>query len=590
MKVVVRQHRTVRTSNPSVEPTNVNAFHASIASRRAKEAQELAEEARLRRAMEKERARREQDEDAQRRRLAAKNFLEDRSARHIQRTYREWAATHLTSRHSKAGKSEVERIRSVARYAQTWLKKTAGGRFVARLRGRKHPQEWLRIVRAVSQIQRCWRHHAARGGVQRKRAARKQWFAAVRENEAKIFAAFQIQLWFRSLRARRKVTDVRTTYQRQYCVLIQRWVRKVQHKSRKIEEVKRALTRRSQAATKIQAAWRGYQGRLTAVVLRLKRKINKMRAREKKAAESIQRVGRGYIGRHCQSRSLVQKVKEATRNRATRPTVVCNVDALREGIERKRDDEHRAWMSSLESELNKAQEDSRTTYLEVCVEQQRQQICAAHTHQIKLRDVELARGGESLLRSQELKLLMRVRAAKLIQRVWRRWWVSATPSERTRFEYHRARLQGEHFEKKRRAAEELARRTKLRQENDLGKDARTLKEEALHELASTAPVAEYAQSIREEDDRVALSRRVKRLEDARATQQHLESVPLRTIRVGGTTSFKTVKQQRSKIANAREPHAGSPEAVGSDHLRTEQNSHVTASSHADNSPQPREPS
>jgi hypothetical protein len=455
--------------------------------------------------------------------------------------------------------------RAVVRCAQKWLKFCLKRLLLFRLSGRGGNESRLRVERNIRMVQRCWRSKLARRRADQLRSFRTETEQRITVAEAKHRAARRIQGAYRCFQARRDVVArSRDRYWRPV-VHIQRWFR--WHVGRRAKAGQRAqgMYYQTRAAVAIQRVWRGYLGRLRAVMLRLKQKVNAMRAKESSRSVAIQRIAKGYQTRRALAKATSSNSAMLRSNiissLATRPPPTpatrlppqpaseiykakalqqaASVEALRD---RERDEHH----------------------IPVAVESQAARHRQEYTRLVPL-EVRRERAAEMDRRDVELTTLQRHRAARTIQKFFRRWKRLCTAEAAGRraiasMSYERTMIQ-----KRGAKAAQTTDQQKLRAINDLGSDARSLAEQSRVEAQELeAHVIRHHPTLassREPDTRAADAQEVKKREVQLHHEQHTDIASLRALPTFLTQRQRKLAVQQRGEAQDVERIAAAPEAA-----------------------------
>ena len=477
----------------------------------------------------------------------------------VRTIWRAWSDYRMT--HPRQGRRKhrtveqelyVAKCRKYRRFANRWLNRTAAQRLIARLtdphsRRRLDYQTVLNAVRCVQRSWRCYSGKLQRARLTQLRLAEKD---AVRSFERRYFATVAIQQWFRNFLAHRKMGIQRSTQYTGHILVIQRWGRKMLHHKKNLLSVLSDSRRRQFAATRIQAAWRGHTSRLTVAVLRLKRKIARMRQREQKAAMTMQRVGRGLNHRRGLGKWRVEKKLEALKLPPS--AIQASEDVIRQGtssqmlLDLKNSNKYRRF-DGRQEEMKGVEVRDRDLYLEMVVSEEAKNVADRYSHNHSVRKVEIAVAHERFRRQEELTQLRAERAAKAIQRRFRRWIRSMNDDRRNRLQYYRAELQYQHYLSKEKALEEQIRREKLRLENDNAKTAREEREALRAEIEEEQDLLAESEPMymRDAPEREEAARQLRQMESELHYAMRKDGDWLRSeYENSGVRTFRTVKEKR----------------------------------------------
>jgi hypothetical protein len=198
-------------------------------------------------------------------------------------------------------------------------------------------------------------------------------------------------------------------------------------------------------------------------------------------------------------------------------------------------------------EVERLREHERETqHIPLAVQIPSQRIREEALQRLDPHRVRMERADETHLRELELGALQRLRAAKTIQRAFRRWKYLMTVAARRTAHY------AAHDYRKRRFAQKEAARAKeeegarLRKLNDLGREARELKVAAKRELAEIEPtVRTYVpeDEVRDPIIRTEKSKEIKTKEDLLMRQVTIDQAQQRH---APAQTFLTLKQKRQQ--------------------------------------------
>ncbi|KAJ9464305.1 hypothetical protein DIPPA_02504 [Diplonema papillatum] len=185
------------------------------------------------------------------------------------------------------------------KFAVRWLGRTEGSRsLVKRTKG-----ELDAIAGSVEKLQKAWRLVSAQAEARSRRARLAGLWAEKLREERLHYAAVTVQLLFRRARARALVRGLRLGIRTAAADALRGWWRARARRLRALARWRAAVAGHARAATRIQTAWRGYQGRLRAADCRLRRRIDNLRREEANAALRIQTRFRALLAkRRCQRR------------------------------------------------------------------------------------------------------------------------------------------------------------------------------------------------------------------------------------------------------------------------------------------------
>lgn len=448
--------------------------------------------------------------------------------------------------------------RAVVRCARKWLKFCLKRLLLFRLSGRGGHEGRVRVERNIRMIQRCWRSKLARRRANQLRSFREETDQRIVVAESRHCAARRIQGAFRCFKARREVAyRSRDRYWRPV-VFIQRWLR--WHVGRRAKAGLRAqgMYYQTRAAVAIQRVWRGYLGRLRAVMIRLKQKVNAMRVKETSRSVAIQRIAKGYQTRRSLAKATTTNSATLRSNiiasLATRPpptpatplppqpaSEIYKAKALQQA-------------ASVEALRNREREEH---HIPVAVETQAARHRQEYTRLVPL-EVRRERAAEMDRREIELKTLQRHRAARTIQKFFRRWKRLCTAEAAGRrailsMSYERTIIQQRGTN-----AVRATEQQRLRALNDLGSNARLLAQESRSEAQELESlVTRHLPTLsasRQPETRAADAQDVKTLEAQLYEQQHTDTASLRAL-----PTFLT-QRQRKLVTQQRgdQPHEGVP--------------------------------
>jgi hypothetical protein len=247
-------------------------------------------------------------------------------ARIIQQHYRRWRANNkamLDMKRAHEQKEGVSRAKSVVNFAQKWLHRTAGKRFVARMHTQANFQS---IEAAVRTIQKAWKAHFARSVRRRLEGQRTALANALALPERRAYATLTIQTWYRRRCAVWELRTLRRLRYLHHCITIQRWVRGVFHlRKSKLSERQRERAREI-AAIRIQRMWRRAAGRFFLSMKRFQVKVSSLRQQELSMVRSIQQHGRAYVLRRrmgvFRAKQIADRKRQHNNVRTEPPTVL----------------------------------------------------------------------------------------------------------------------------------------------------------------------------------------------------------------------------------------------------------------------------
>eukprot|EP01062_Namystynia_karyoxenos_P083569 TRINITY_DN9633_c0_g1_i1.p1 TRINITY_DN9633_c0_g1~~TRINITY_DN9633_c0_g1_i1.p1 ORF type:complete len:1225 (+),score=315.75 TRINITY_DN9633_c0_g1_i1:84-3677(+) len=364
-----------------------------------------------------------------------------RAARAIQKNWAIHMEKRLKARRERMAHANkyVEDESAVNRYACRWLKKTEGGRALARrLEAGKQPGLPLAsmVANAAVTIQRGWALKAARLERARRLQQRKSLWAARMDHERLRRAATTVQQLYRGHRGRMRALWTQFESRRIAARVLWRWW--IRRRRRKEQERAKAaeLAWVSAACLRIQRRWRGFCGRLEAAERRLRSRIALIRSQECHAAVAIQRIHRGRSARTRAAALSAQRESERQQRRCQAQLEQEQRDAaeaaeLRAETERvlARADEARR---SRLAEADRHREEARQLWLEKVVAAEAERELEKFRAQPPLRHLQAARMAERE-KLDALTAFAKVHlAAVRLQRALRRFVDELTPARRAR--------------------------------------------------------------------------------------------------------------------------------------------------------------
>lgn len=414
--------------------------------------------------------------------------------------------------------------RAVVRCARTWLRKTAGRRLLLRVaclsEGGKAPdaRRLDHVQRQVVRIQCAFRVFAATRKMKALKDAQLLFLSRRATQEAQLAAAATIQAQYRRYIAHNTVTTMRAEFYTTFVLRLQRVVRKFLSRTRVQKRRDAVLNVQSTAATNIQRLWRGYQGRVRASMVRIRRSIATLQRKENRYTALLSRVLAGYKGRSRVGRMHWRAVRLQREHedfmspvRATPPPQRADTPPMSpyeiSALDRSEEVSHiRAYEHSVhEVELHAKPVEQR--YLDDLLEEH----CApTQTQVIRIR------AEEALQRDLEFATIVRIRACILIQRVFRTFIGRIRTCSGAASRYENQRLRAQQASLHRRAIRqkgEDCRKIRVEIAGDLAADARG----AVLELRSE--VNELAAHVRTEIPRRAVRSVRTRTADAKLCRQ-----------------------------------------------------------------------
>lgn len=445
------------------------------------------------------------------------------------------------------GQSNVSR--AVLKCAKKWLEKTAGRRLVLRLGAAKKTGGFSRVQMCVQKIQKVWRKAIAKLRRQRKQQQFRLMMNAVCAHEKRDYAAKKIQCLIRQHLAKKELVRRKTNHYWGHVCRLQRWFRRILAARASAGIRAKRIMYHSKAAVTIQRVWRGYLGRLRTVMLRLKSKVAALKRKDFTNSQNIQRFCRGFQTRRVLSRAHAAQTETKRKEQLLKglPQYAIPSSSVNSSVATT----HPSARYADEARLRAAQvhtitEGERETfYIPLVVESQATRLREEYLQRQNPHQLRLQRAGEEHQRSLELQTLRRLRAAKLIQAVYRRWKHLRTVSSKRSIAYSHHIYQKKRFETKEQERAAEAERARLMELNDLAKDARALKEATKRELAEVEPtVRRYlpADELRDPESRASDIKDLK-LREARMNNQKAHDAAQRQ----HLPTFMTLKQQRLSL-------------------------------------------
>ena len=540
-------------------------FGASTARRRAARLEEEAKEEQLLRANRKrmdDHLRQEHDRRQKLTRLHEAKRLTAAVA--IQRAFRSYWRNQVLPRRLQgvagdagfgAGAAMVHVSRAVVRCARTWLRKTAGRRLLLRIARRSSkggaPQRLDVVQRQVLRIQCAFRMFAANRFVSRLQKSQAEFLSRRRDYETRVAASGAIQSQYRRFVATTRVTEARAEFYTGFVLKIQKVVRQFLNRKRVQQRRRAVLEVEHHAATQVQRMWRGYQGRVSASIARIRNAMSIMKRRENRHTHLLSRVFDGFRARvrcgrvynrsrrqdrqHAEFMAPVQCPAPPPQTEA--PLSPYAVSALGRSDEvgrilRQEYAEHTVELFARPMEQR---------YLDELLEEH----CApTQTQVLKLR------AQETLQRDLELATVVRFRACVLIQRAFRAFVnkMRTCPGALARLDGHRLRAQQASLARRalqQREEQAYAARIAL-PAGDLAAGARSavraLKEEVA-ELAAQVRIDLPAEDVRSIRTRTADARLCRQMEDELEERAVRERVTLRQAPAESSQPFLTARQQ-----------------------------------------------
>lgn len=523
-------------------------------------AQEEAEERLLRDQKKREEQQARIDEARRERVEAVERERRHRAARRIQRVYRRWwqrvgytkhihrqqlasrsgadgpasgVSTRGNAPSNRGGGPTMAQVsRAVVRCAKKWLARTAGRRFILRLSAaRKTGLAHVELM--IRRIQHLWRFSLAKVRHSERARRRNEALLQIQQQDKREFASKRIQRKVRCFLAKKNLQARRAAHYWGHVVRIQRWVRRLF--AMRLQAGVRAVRShfRARAATCIQSVWRGYMGRLRATMARLRRKIDNMKAKERLRVVDMQRIGRAFVRRRQLCRA-VPPIRTPPLLSSTIPVSMSAPDAHATRYAQ-------AALERASAVAATTEEERQRIYIPIAITELAARVRTEYAQRLVPLDVLRERAAEDHQRSLELATLRRDRAARHIQRAYRRWKRLATAQTGRTIAYASRVYTRRHYEHKEAARTASESRERLRASNDLAAGAREMKDAARLEIAALEPTVRcYAarDDIRSEEERQAAVKMLKRREADVARQKHSDEVALRP------PTFLTNKQLR----------------------------------------------
>jgi hypothetical protein len=285
--------------------------------------------------------------------------------------------------------------------------------------------------------------------------------------------------------------------------------------------------------------------RFHAAILRVQRHLGALKRKEFSAANKIQKVGRGYRSRHLLKQSSASSLHpsrgdlkilhvEVREQLSSIPPayLVISSQYEQQAIRRAGDVD---FVRAIERE---------SQHIPVYVESQARLLRDAVAQRIHPHELRMQRAAEQHVRSLELHAVLRERSAKIIQRFFRRWRAIQNVASRERRTYDKHCLQKNHFDASEARRVRESARLRLRQTNDLSREARAAKEALQEEIQKTLPLIRdgiLLSEVRSPDERRKAAQRLHEKEVLMARQAMNDRASLRSLPQG---TFRTARQQK----------------------------------------------